>query len=690
MCSRAKFQYDHPIGNDRLRLIRIVGCGLSGSEKLDLVIEEHPLTSLPQYHALSYTWGSPFADEEPSSEDNLVTILVNGCEFDIFPNLHNALLWIRAHNSCDLYWVDAICINQKDTMERGIQVGIMDCIYKSAHRVDIWLGPVTEGHFPAEVSKLIHTMADNKRASSAYIRERAFLDNDALKRYGLIAVSECVWYAFIAFFDRKWFNRVWVVQEVALSKDACVIWDDGFIPWETVANCCDFLYDSHLYEQLSEMLFDNNPTVKRVHIGSNASGIVAIQRCRHDILTGWESMTLDHIIGFPCVISGDRSNRSKSGGALLLLMLGLTIGVEASDPRDQVFGLIGILNLLLDVSGRERAELEPDYRECSTAVNVFTDAAIFIMEECKNLTLLTAVPDDAVKKVPDLPSWVPDFAANGPSAFLGMRWPDHERYFDACRSSPALWRIENDSMLHIKAFCIGSVTLSGEIYSELAVNGSFAQWADFLMQCDPVYKPTGQCRVEAFWRTLIVDRDPFNHPAPSRLQKAFHHWIADHIVWEVYCALKKGADLMEYLANLDSMQKLADSDVSKTVPDCGVIEKYLKKLQDCDKKEEVSVLFEGFRHRCQAYVNLAFETLWERRPFLTDTGYLGLGSQSLQVGDSVWIVAGCPSPLALRQIPVASPSSLVYHRIVGETYVHGIMHGEAVVEGVLWEDICIR
>ncbi|KAK1638086.1 ankyrin and HET domain-containing protein [Colletotrichum phormii] len=312
------------------------------------------------------------------------------------------------------------------------------------------------------------------------------------------------------------------------------------------------------------------------------------------------------------------------------------------------------------------------------------------MEECNNLALLTAVPDDSVKKIEGLPSWVPDFSANGPFAFLAMRWPAEIPYFDACRSMPTNYRVVDDRLLHVKALCVGTVTLMGEVYSELATNGSFTQWADFLLQCDLVYQPTGQCRVEAFWRTLIGDRDAFKHPAPDSLQKAFHSWIADHVVWEVYCTMKKGADVEEHISRLESIKRLAASDVSKTVPSCDVIMGYLKQLKECEKKEQVEGLFDRFKHTCQVYVNLAFETLWERRPFLTDSGHMGLGGQSVQDGDGIWVVAGCPSPLVLRELPVSSISGPFSYRLIGEAYVHGIMHGEAVVEDALWEDVCIQ
>ncbi|KAI8306054.1 Heterokaryon incompatibility protein 6, OR allele [Colletotrichum sp. SAR11_59] len=389
------FQYSTSIGMGSVRLVRILNCGGSKTQQLALLLEEHPLTNLPAYNALSYTWGSPIATQDPDLHP--VTILLNGRSFDVFPNLHDALVWIRARNVCDLYWIDAICINQADTTERGIQVGIMDHIYKLAARVDIWLGSVAEDDCPAEVSRLVHTMTDNTRADFEYTSEDTLFDDATRRRYGLADVSEDV------------------------CKDACVLWGDEVVPWETVAYCSDFLYDSRLYEQLSEMLYENNPTVKGSHVGSNSSGIVAIQRCRHGILTGWDGMTLDHIVGGPISLSQDGCGKTYCAGALLFLMLRLTRGVEASDHRDHVFGLMGILNLLLDHSGCERTEIQPDYRACSTSVSVFMDAAVLILEDCHNLTLLTAVPDDAAKKVSGLPSWVPDFAASGPSAFLATQ-----------------------------------------------------------------------------------------------------------------------------------------------------------------------------------------------------------------------------------------------------------------------------
>jgi hypothetical protein len=49
-------------------------------------------------------------------------------------------------------------------------------------------------------------------------------DDDALRTLGLPARTEAIWDDLISFFKRRWFKRVWVLQEVALQKEAMVLW----------------------------------------------------------------------------------------------------------------------------------------------------------------------------------------------------------------------------------------------------------------------------------------------------------------------------------------------------------------------------------------------------------------------------------------------------------------------------------
>ena len=58
----------------------------------------------------------------------------------ITENLHSALQHLRNENESRLLWVDAICINQFDIIERNRQVSLIAAIFKSAGHAIPWLG----------------------------------------------------------------------------------------------------------------------------------------------------------------------------------------------------------------------------------------------------------------------------------------------------------------------------------------------------------------------------------------------------------------------------------------------------------------------------------------------------------------------------------------------------------------------
>ena len=62
-----------------------------------------------------------------------------------------------------------------------------------------------------------------------------------------------------------------------------------------------------------------------------------------------------------------------------------------------------------------------------------------------------------------------------------------------------------------------------------------------------------------------------------------------------------------------------------------------------------------------------------RRFFATRGGRIGLGSSGTQVGDELCVLWYCPTPYLLRSEPGSSDKLLV-----GETYVHGLMYGQAI------------
>lgn len=122
-----EFAY-HPLDSTAgdIRTIRI----LPGKDD-DLLCCTLSHQPLEEYTCLSYTWGEP-----PASR----CIAINGKIFRIRVGLHDFLCSARRYGVTESLWIDAICINQSDNIEKSEQVRRMGQIYGESKCVIIWLG----------------------------------------------------------------------------------------------------------------------------------------------------------------------------------------------------------------------------------------------------------------------------------------------------------------------------------------------------------------------------------------------------------------------------------------------------------------------------------------------------------------------------------------------------------------------
>jgi Heterokaryon incompatibility protein (HET) len=134
------FQYE-PLSRDHseIRLLELDATS-SNSEHISCTMFNWELGSERQtidFVALSYMWGDPSITED---------ILVNGMVFPITQNLASALMQIASSSSTQTFaiWVDAICINQADMIERSHQISLMRKIFKGAGYVHAWIGPSSD------------------------------------------------------------------------------------------------------------------------------------------------------------------------------------------------------------------------------------------------------------------------------------------------------------------------------------------------------------------------------------------------------------------------------------------------------------------------------------------------------------------------------------------------------------------
>jgi len=88
----------------------------------------YPLAEAPPYVALSYTWGK---------DENARDINLNGHSVQVRPNLWTFLAQMRRGRAVDLFWIDALCIDQRNMRERNFQVTMMRDIYQHVSTLTI-------------------------------------------------------------------------------------------------------------------------------------------------------------------------------------------------------------------------------------------------------------------------------------------------------------------------------------------------------------------------------------------------------------------------------------------------------------------------------------------------------------------------------------------------------------------------
>lgn len=144
------------------------------------------------------------------------------------------------------------------------------------------------------------------------------------------------------------------------------------------------------------------------------------------------------------------------------------------------------------------------------------------------------------------------------------------------------------------------------------------------------------------WRTLLADTYGKEHPAPQECEEL----MAQYQEW-----VRNGAQAAY------SMQRLS------------ITEKQQRRYS----KEDFSLLEKEIEAANDA-----------RSLFRTGKGYLGIGAQSLCPSDEVWLLAGASVPFILR------PCQDESYKLVGEAYLHGVMHGEALEWGREGQCVLLR
>lgn len=201
------------------------------------------LTHHPIYDALSYTW----ADESGDSRRSIpVSVCPHNTLLFVTSNCAGGMRRLRLKDIPRRVWIDAVCIDQAQKAERNHQVALMARIYTQARQVVIYTGeatPSSDALFAwlegldgrsLNVSVIMRQLrlltsstgqSLNPVANTAVPLFRvasggnmsSFLTNPSAVTSSVSISDDELQYLVRDFVSRRWFSRVWVVQEMALA-----------------------------------------------------------------------------------------------------------------------------------------------------------------------------------------------------------------------------------------------------------------------------------------------------------------------------------------------------------------------------------------------------------------------------------------------------------------------------------------
>ncbi|KAL3292767.1 HET-domain-containing protein [Colletotrichum asianum] len=320
------------------------------------------------YLALSYVWGKPASTS---------SIHIDGIAVGITDNLAEALTQVRNAypGAPQRIWADALCINQSDTAEKNRQVPLMGNIYSLAKTTVIYLGPLSPGI--DTIFKAVHDSKPKYVTVDAAGNSRIALAKDVqqLKKFDVKAGSEPPAAAIDELLQRPWFTRVWVTQELLLSRDAWVQCGALRVRWR----------------ELGALLV---PILDR----TKGKGITALQQMHSLGLDGEDIMA-----GARPKSSRKTRKAAEEKKASLSRILRMRQGYHASDPRDMIFGYMG-----MHADRDEVAEFfTVDYEMPLRQLLILTARYIHYRDGLE--VLLRCVKRLPTNNWLNLPSWVPDW-----------------------------------------------------------------------------------------------------------------------------------------------------------------------------------------------------------------------------------------------------------------------------------------
>lgn len=595
--------------------IRLLGLSVTYCDSDTLKVFN--LDEAPSYFALSYAWGT---------QTTLVPIRVNGQMFLVSPSLTDAIQRLRelvfddsaSDTLVKWVWIDRICINQDDLSERSKQVQMMGLIYSQAIRTLIWLGSDVDGCSTVwSLIDKIYYIFRRENPVAKFVADIPFqmYSNQNHAASGLPGWEDELWEDLRMLFKMPWFTRIWIIQEVALSReDPILLYGRHRYPWNRLGWASSWLRRNG-YLRLSQ-------------VSNRMQNVDTISNIR----------------------------RSGALWGLDALLTITSIKFQATDPRDKVYGLLGLAAESQDPALMPDA-LRPNYELDVT--EVYTKLAIFLLQKYKSLSVLTrvnGVPCDISwtqlqRQLELLPSWAPnwcDYSVVERDVAKSLSWLSHPctteaatlgfpEHYDACSRLPVrLFQSSNSSVLKLGGLKVDVIVSAIQFTNEPRNSGRYVR-SDSLVQ---------------FWEAAL----PFL-PKGKTLRDWIASWVMvttaeQHLLGGRTAdqVLKDGAAYLYNVLSINEHQQPYHPNNQEVIGS-------LRELSTGGDAE--------------IYAALASNFCLNRKFIVTREGRMGIGPTGTESGDLIFVLFGGGVPYILRRQDSA-------FLLVGESYVRGLMGGEAV------------
>lgn len=593
-----------PLPSDgfHIRLVKIIEAE-DNTNPIRCAITTHLLSECPDYDAISYSWGD---------SDDQTQVFCDEKSISVPSNLSACLLRFRVKKlrTKGPFWVDSICINQSDIAEKNSQVLEMRNIYRRAKRTIIWLGEEDEKstagmQFALKLSNNLTAAMDESKKSMLH-RLRSFRE--------VPSAFSPKWEAFFSLFERSWFKRAWVVQEVALSKDAWVVCGEPVITWSGIVRALFYLQIYHTW-------------ILEFHGSGNVEVLHALYITQREVADKVETKHYEILV---------RHRKSM-----------------ATNPIDKIFAFYG----LSSQRSFDKHHIMPDYG--AKTAKVFTDVAMATLNNAENLDFLSVPRLDRDANSLKMPSWVPDWSSSGPNCSSLLQFetakpgPDKEvpklPYFASSNSTCTVTISDENTRLNVSGYIVDRLDdLSDHWVLQDTTGYQTIRHQTIVLQQNQ--------RLLYNWMSITESLRAANYPTGESYDDVLCHCytsgqFTDYEKFDVrrlYRGFQKRQRYLRLIQRFNLVESLWPWFIF-------VLIGHVLRMMGIANPEM------GFRTLTGNVTN--------RRIARTMNGYAGLVPRIAQEGDYVVLLKGGKLPFILR------PRGKEWE-LIGDAYVHGMARGE--------------